>query len=290
MTMLKKRKIEDRKRQIKFMSSDKLSKKAREIRNDVMRVACANQAGHIAPSLSALEILVALYYRIMNISSNPFWKDRDRFIISKAHGSYAYYAILTDMGLVERKHWENFYSKGYLSGCVERCLEKGIEASTGALGHGLPIAVGIAFGAKLQKEKYRVYCLVGDGEMQEGSNWEAIQFAVKHQLTNLTIIIDHNKLQAMDFLENILTVKGRKHDLKKKLEGFGVLVQGCDGHHIDRIIKVISHWKANQRKLNVPQVLIADTVKGRGFKCMENIAKFHFRVPLEHEIRDELLP
>jgi transketolase len=289
MTIPKTKKIDERKRQMKFISSDKLSEKARHLRNDVMRVACANQAGHIAPSLSSLEILVALYYKLMNINDDPLWKDRDRFIISKAHGSYAYYAILTDMGFIERKHWENFYSKGYLSGCVERCPEKGIEASTGALGHGLPIAVGIAFGAKLQKEKYRVYCLVGDGEMQEGSNWEAIQFAVKHQLANLTIIIDHNKLQAMDFLENILTVKGRKNDLKKKLEGFGMLVRGCNGHHIDRIIKVISHWKANQRKLKVPQVLIADTVKGHGFKCMENIPKYHFRVPMEEEISDELL-
>ena len=146
----------------------------------------------------------------MNLSDDPQWPERDRFVFSKSHGCYGIYAILSDIGYIRREDWENFYNGSFLMGCIERSIEHGIEVGCGALGHGLPIAVGIAFGAKLQNKKYRVYCVVGDGEMQEGSMWEAIQFAVKHELSNLTIIVDNNGLQAMDFLENVLTVKGKK--------------------------------------------------------------------------------
>lgn len=162
----------------KTLSDGHLCKKANQIRKDIVEVAIRNGAGHIAPSLSCVDILTALYYRIMNISRYPQWEERDRLIFSKAHGCYGLYAILADIGYIKREDWENFYKGSFLSGCVERSLENGIEASCGSLGHGLPIAVGIAFGAKLQNKSYRVYCIVGDGEMQEGSNWEAVQFAV----------------------------------------------------------------------------------------------------------------
>lgn len=267
------------------ISNSKLKKKAYQIRKDLVEVAIRNGAGHIAPSLSCVDILTALYYRIMDLYDDPQCDERDRLIFSKAHGCYGVYAILTDIGYITREDWDNFYRGSFLEGCIERSIEHGIEASCGSLGHGLPIAVGIAFGAKLQNKKYRVYCIAGDGEMQEGSVWEAIQFAVKHELSNLTIVIDNNGLQAMDFLENILTLKGRKDDLQKKLEAFGCEVKTCDGHNIKEIVSIIDNWLEDKKEIYKPHVLVANTVKGYGLKCMENIPKFHFRLPTEEELK-----
>ncbi len=267
------------------LSLDQLHIKANQIRKDLVEVAVKNKAGHIAPSLSCVDILVALYYRIMNLSGDPQWADRDRLVLSKAHGCYGLYAILADIGYIERKKWENFSVGNYLQGCAERDIEKCIESGCGSLGHGLPIAVGIAFGAKLQNKKYRVYCIVGDGELQEGSSWEAIQFAAKYKLSNLTVIIDSNKLQAMDFLENILTIEGRKDDLKQKMAAFGFEVKTCNGHNIAEIISIIEKWVKNQAEIAAPQVLLANTIKGYGLACMENVPKFHYRLPTEAELK-----
>ena len=265
--------------------NDELYRKANQLRKDLIEVAVQNGAGHIAPSLSSVDILTVLYYRIMNLADYPLWEERDRLIFSKGHGSYGLYAILADIGYIHKKDWKNFYKGSFLSGCIERSIENGIEASCGSLGHGLPMAVGIAFGAKLQNKMYRVYCIVGDGEMQEGSNWEAIQFAVKHKLSNLTVIIDHNTLQAMDFLKNVLTVEERRDDLQRKMKAFGFEVNTCDGHDIKRIIFIIEKWIKNQNNLFAPQVLIANTIKGYGLNCMENVPKFHFRIPTADELK-----
>jgi transketolase len=262
-----------------------LAKKANEIRKDVLHVAVKNGAGHIAPSLSCVDILTVLYYNIMRIAYDPVWEERDRLVFSKAHGCYALYSILADIGYVKKDDWGNFYKGSFLAGCVERNVAHGIEAGCGSLGHGLPMATGIAFGARLQQKDYRVYCLVGDGEMQEGSNWEALQFAVKHKLSNLTVIIDCNELQAMDFLENVLTVKGRKHDLYVKVEAFGCIAEECEGHAPAAIATTIEKWCMQQNELMAPQVLLAKTIKGYGLKCMENIPKFHFRLPSEEELK-----
>ncbi len=269
---------------LKKISNKQLVIKAEIIRKDLLDICVKNGAGHIAPSLSCVEILTALYYRIMDIYDNPGTEKRDRLVFSKGHGVYGLYSILSDIGYIKRKDWENFYKGSFLEGCIERHTKNGIEASCGALGHGLPIAAGIAFGAKLQNKDYRTYCVIGDGEMQEGSNWEAIQFSVKHKLSKLIIIIDSNGLQAMDFLENILTPKGRIDDLEKKMEAFGFKVAACDGHSIIDIIDILEEWKDDKNNLDLPKVLVADTTKGYGLKCMENIPKFHFRVPTGEEL------
>jgi len=271
-------------KRLRKLTNPQLVKKANQIRKDLVEIAVKNGAGHIAPSLSSVDILTALYYRIMNLSPDPRWEGRDRLIFSKAHGCYALYAILSDLGFIPRGGWENFYNESCLAGCVERQANQGIEAGCGSLGHGLPIAVGTAFGAKFQNKKYRTYCIVGDGEMQEGSNWEAIQFAVKHQLSNLTVIIDHNRLQAMDFLKNILT-PNRRNDLQKKMKAFGFLVKTCNGHNIEDILAVMGEWLSDPQSLSAPQVIIANTIKGYGVLCMENVPKFHFRVPTEEELK-----
>ena len=277
--------MEDKIGRLRKLALDELKQKADEIRKEVVEIAVKNGAGHIAPSLSCIELLTALYYQLMNIADSPVWDGRDRLVFSKAHGCYGLYAILADIGYLAKTEWINFYQGSCLTGCIDGSVENGIEAGCGALGHGLPMAVGIAFGAKLQQKTYCVYCIVGDGEMQEGSNWEAVQFAAKHALSNLTVIIDKNRLQAMDFLDNILTVKGRQNDLEKKMDAFGFEVRTCNGHNPEEIINTIAEWIAHKKQLALPQVLIADTIKGYGLHCMENIPKFHFRLPTDTELK-----
>ncbi len=267
------------------MTVAELFNKANQIRDSVVQVSVRNGAGHIAPSLSCIDILTALYYRVMNISDDPTWEERDRLVLSKGHGCYGLYAILADIGYIKHEDWINFYNGSFLSGCVERNTMCGLEATCGSLGHGLPIAVGIAFGGKMQGKAYRVYCIVGDGEMQEGSMWEAAQFAVKHKLSNLTVIIDNNRLQAMDFLENVLTPKEKDDDLYRKMEVFGFDVKTCNGHDIQEIICTIEHWKNNEKMIEAPQCLIANTIKGYGLLAIENVPKFHYRIPTEEELK-----
>lgn len=278
-------KIKSNIKPLKKLSIDELSQKANQIREEVVEVAIRNGAGHIAPSLSSIDIITSLYYKIMNLSDDPQWEDRDRLVFSKAHGCYGVYAILADLKYIQRKDWEDFYRGSFLSGCIERNVISGIEASCGSLGHGLPMAVGIAFGARMQRKKYRAYCVVGDGEMQEGSNWEAIQFAVKHELSNITLIIDKNNLQAMDFLTNVLTPVDSKNDLEGKMKAFGFEVMSCNGHDIKEIVSVAEKFiNMGREQPGKPQVLIANTVKGYGLFCMENVPKFHFRIPTEAEL------
>ena len=263
-------------------STTLLQDKARFIRDEVIAVAVSNGAGHIASSLSCIEILTALYYKVMCYDfSNPTWDDRDRMILSKSHGCYGLYALMADNGLIPKVLWNKFHSDDCdLTGCSERRIEYGIEAGCGSLGHGLPMAVGVAFGAMLQKKNYHTYCVMGDGETQEGTTWEAIQFAVKHQLSNLTIIIDYNNLQAMDFTVNVLDRD--ENDIKRRLEGFGLSLHECNGHDPEEIANLLLDLK--DRKNGGPIAIIARTVKGYGLRCMENVAKFHFRVPNKEEL------
>lgn len=264
----------------RLSSPDQLKLKADVIRKRLVEVAIRNAAGHIAPSLSSVDILTALYYMVMNISDSPECESRDRLIFSKAHGAYALYAILADIGYIQQKDFDDFYRGSFLAGCIERSPSHGIEASCGALGHGLPMAVGIAFGARLQKKAYLTYCIVGDGEMQEGSNWEALQIAVKYNLDNLIIIVDCNGLQAMDFLKDVLSTENPTTDLERKLTAFGTTVVRCNGHDPDSIINAF-----NRPKKHKPLTILAETVKGYGIKSIENDPKFHFRIPTTEELK-----
>jgi transketolase len=259
-----------------------LRKKADYIRSEIIRVAVKNGAGHIASSLSSVDILTALYYGVINYRPrNSLWLMRDRVVFSKAHGCYGLYAILADKKIIPAIEWKNFYTqKSTLSGCADHRLKYGLEAGCGSLGHGLPIAVGMAFSAKLQKSNYKVFCVVGDGEMQEGSNWEALQFAVKHGLDNLTLIVDCNGLQAMGRIVNILDRTAQ--DLKRRLSGFGLLTVTCNGHAADDLARTIKTVSA--KNSGTPHAVIARTIKGCGLRCMENVAKFHFRIPTPAEL------
>lgn len=261
-----------------------LKEKAEQVRRDILTVALRNGAGHIAPSLSCVDILVALYYDVMAYDPvDPLKEDRDRLIFSKSHGCYGLYSVLADLGTLPIAEWKAFYSPlGSLPGCAERRLEYGIEAGCGSLGHGLPMAAGLAFGAALQGKAYHVFCLVGDGEMQEGTSWEALQFAVKMDLNNLTLIVDKNGLQAMDFIKHIMD--RNPDDLERRLSGFGLRPVACDGHDPDELRAALSRSKS--RKEGPPGAVIANTIKGYGLRCMENVPKFHFRLPSEEELED----
>ncbi len=266
----------------KIKENTELEKKADFIRKRLVEVAVENGAGHIAPSLSCVDILILLYYHILNIGDDPEWEGRDRLVFSKAHGAYGLYAILADIGYIRQKDWDTFYQTSFLKGCAEQSLQHGIEAGCGSLGHGLPMAVGIAFGAKLRRKEYNSYCIVGDGEMQEGSNWEAVQFAVKQQLNHLIIIIDCNGLQAMDSLEEVLSPMDSYKDLSCKFNAFGCKVIRCAGHdmaELKRSFEEIRTYKGNQ-----PIAILAKTTKGYGICAIENVVKFHFRVPTAEEL------
>jgi transketolase len=218
------------------------------LRADLMRVAIKNNKGHIAPSLSCLEILAVLRYKIMQ-------KD-DVLILSKAHGCYGLYAIDADQGKLAQDDWENWRMPGTYEGL-------------GALGHGLPIAAGIAFGKKLQSLPGHVFVIVGDGELQEGSNWEALSFIRHHDLTNITVIVDDNHLQAIEPVRDVLT-----HDLMARFRGWGFNPVLIDGHYLPELKTVLGcHYQA----------IVALTVKGRGFPLMEGDPKFHYRIPNEQE-------
>jgi transketolase len=224
-----------------------LKDKSDFIRKEVIRIAFKHKLGHLAPSLSCIDILVTLHYSIM--------KDGDNFILSKGHGCYGLYAILADKGIIDRDIWETFR----LSGCVER--GPGILAGTGSLGHGLPMAVGLAYSKQLSHKSGRVFCLLGDGEMQEGSNWEAIQFSVKHKLGNLFMIVDCNGLMAMEKTDDAETIRDR-------LIGFGVCVEWSNPNTYSTFLP---HKD--------PKAILISTIKGKGLPCMEGIAKWHYRLP-----------
>ena len=265
------------------LDAEALKNKANDIRQDVISVSVKNGAGHIAPSLSCVDIIVALHYGVMEYRPDePDWAQRDRLILSKAHGCYGLYAVLADKGLIPRDVWHDFYRQpGPLAGCAERRVEWGIEAGCGSLGHGLPLAVGLAYGAKLQQRDYHIFCVVGDGELQEGTNWEAIQFALKHQTDNLTIIIDSNGMQAMDRIVDVLDRSC--DDLVPRLEGFGLKAHRCPGHDAAQIAKLAGRFRTVRG--GCPNLMIAETIKGYGVACMENVAKFHFRVPTPEELQ-----
>ena len=247
---------------------------AKEIRKKVVIMCFHAGGGHIAPSLSSVEILVGLYFKILKIDKNNYKSDnRDRFILSKGHASAALYAILAEKGIMNKNILNTFCQKGsILGGHPEKHLIPGVEFSSGSLGHGLSFGVGMAFAGKLDEKDYRVFTLLSDGECQEGSVWEAALFASHHKLNNLIAIVDHNKLQSLDQINNILSL----NPLGDKWKSFGWEVREVDGHNLSQICDVLASVPFVKNK---PSVLIANTVKGKGISFMENAPIWHYRLP-----------
>lgn len=257
-----------------------LQQKVKEIRGVILKTICRGGGGHIAASLSIVEILTVLYHGILNIDpKNSKDPQRDRFILSKGHAGVALYAILADRGFFDKRHLDTFGKRGtILGGHPDMHKVPGVEASTGALGHGFPFGVGMALSAKLDKKDYRVFILLGDGECQEGSIWEAALFAPQHKLDNIVTIIDHNKYQALDRLDKIVSLD----PLVDKWEAFGWEVREVDGHDFIELEKV---FKSVPFVSDKPNLIIANTIKGKGVSFMENAPIWHYRLPNEDETK-----
>ena len=234
--------------------------------------------GHLGSSMSLVEILRVLYDSYLKFDpSNDKWEKRDRLILSKGHGCLALYAILADKGFIEREELKTFCrSEARIGGHPERGKIPGVEASTGALGHGLPMGVGMAIAAKLRKEDHRVVVICGDGEINEGSVWEAAMSASKHKLSNLTVFIDYNKLQSYGPTKEVLDLE----PLADKWRSFGFEVIEVDGHDVNALEEVIKQLPASKEK---PTTVICHTIKSKGFPYAEGKAEWHHKSNMKPE-------
>jgi transketolase len=279
---------EDESAQIEETYIDFLKHKAKYVRQTVLEMSVAAQSGHVTTAFSQAELLVALYYgNILNVkSSDPRWSQRDRFILSKGQGGIGLYPILADLGFFNVRELENFAQEGSKLGVHAEWSIPGIELLTGSLGHGLPMATGIALKAKVDKENYLTFCLLGDGEMHEGSNWEAMFFANHYRLNNLICIIDRNKQSTLGFHDSeseFCDMSYHKdgpclNPLDKKFEAFGFEVKVIDdGHNFKQIFNAF--YGIRSRQSTSPLVIIVKTLKGRGSIVTENQRLWHYRVP-----------
>jgi len=255
---------------------------ARKIRKHVVNMTQRGHSSHVGSALSIVDILSVLYGSVMFYkSSDPSEPERDRFILSKGHAGAAAYAVLAEVGFFSTDLLKTHYQNGSdLSGHISHKRIPGVELSTGSLGMGLGVACGMAFSAKKKKNNYKVYCLLSDGELDEGSNWEAFLFAAHHNLNNLTAIIDYNKLQSLTTNEETLGLE----PLALKLESFGWNVIEVDGHD-HRLLK--EAFQAPKRSMS-PNLVICHTVKGKGVSFMENSVLWHYRSPQGEEYLDAL--
>src|SRR3989338_468699 len=254
-----------------------LQKKAIEIRKDILKMLSVAGSGHTGGSLSIVEILVALYYHALkNDPNNPKWKERDYFLLSKGHGCPALYAVLAEKGYFNREDlWKLRKLGSMLQGHPQLGLP-GIEISSGSLGQGLSIANGIALAARLDKSDIRVYCLLGDGETNEGQVWEAAMTAAHYKLDNVCAIIDFNKLQIDGFCCDVKDM-GAYFD---KWKNFGCGTIETDGHDIEKLIGAFDKAKTIK---GMPAVIIAHTIKGKGVSFVENKVEWHGIAPKKEE-------
>lgn len=262
------------------MDTAELQSMANRLRLHVIEMTTAASSGHPGGSLSSADIIAVLYFKILNHRpKDPKWEDRDRFVLSKGHVAPVLYAALAESGYFPVEELITLRKLGSkLQGHPVRGKTPGVEMSTGSLGQGLSMSCGIALAGKMDKKKYRTYCLLGDGELQSGQNWEAAMFASNYKLNNLIAIVDRNHLQICGNTEDVMAID----PLAEKWLSFGWNVLETDGHDIDKIIAAFEDAKSFK---DGPTVIIFDTVKGKGVSFMENNAGFHGKScnPAEYE-------
>ena len=260
-----------------------LKEKAKEIRKSIVSMITEAKSGHPGGSLSATDILTALYFSEMNVDpANPKMEGRDRFVLSKGHAAPAIYATLAEKGYFSRDELMTLRKFGSrLQGHPDMKKLPGIEISTGSLGQGLSVANGMALNAKIFDENYRTYVVLGDGEIQEGQIWEAAMTAAHYKLDNLCAFLDSNNLQIDGNVSEIMGVE----PLDKKWEAFGWNVIKIDGHNFEEILSALE--KAKECK-NKPTMILAKTVKGKGVSFMENVCGFHGVAPTLEELERAL--
>ena len=263
-----------------------LQNTANRIRKDTFEMVIQAGKGHLGGSLSCVELLTVLYYgNVLRFDpKKPHWTERDYFILSKGHANNSLYVILADLGYFQVSELSNYSKPGSILG--QHCDTKvsGIEINTGSLGHGLGIASGLALGLKMDRKDNRVYVMLGDGECQEGSVWEAAMFSAHHRLDNLVAIIDRNWLSAEAFTEETCQLE----PLGDKWRSFGWVVKEIDGHSIEQIIEALAYRHIRNEK---PLMIIARTIKGKGISCLENQPKSHHTLPKGDDViktREEL--
>ena len=253
------------------LTTPSLDRRSIELRKRMVRVMESSQRGHLASAFSSVEILRVLYDDVLNYDSgNPAWPGRDRCVFSKGHGCIALYVLLAEKGFFPEFELDRFCkSDGILGGHPERGVP-GIEASTGSLGHGLSISVGFAINAKYQRSPHRTFAIIGDGESNEGSVWEAALCASKHKLDNLTVIVDYNKHQSYGSTYEIQNLE----PITDKWTSFGFETTEVDGHNVDQLRTALLNLPDQQGK---PNALICHTVKGKGITFMENNMEWHHK-------------
>ena len=252
-----------------------LDKRSRVLRSMVLDALEGGGRGHLGPALSLLEIVRALYDSVLNHDpTNPLLAGRDRFVLSKGHGCLGLFTVLADHGYFPTSELRGFCGfESNLGGHPERATLPGIEFSTGALGHGLSVGIGMAMASRLRNEKWRTFVLLGDGELNEGSVWEGAMHASQHQLGVLTVIVDFNRMQASGDIDSIVSLA----PLVAKWEAFGFEVTEVNGHDVEQLAEVLGNSRKPHGK---PRVVIAHTVKGKGFISAENSTAWHHKAKI----------
>jgi len=255
-----------------------LSAKAQKIRKEIVNMIYTASSGHPGGALSLTDILTVLYFAEMNIDpSNPKKEDRDRFILSKGHASAALYATLAERGFFKVEELTGFRKLGtILQGHPDMKKVPGVDMTTGSLGQGLSAANGMAIAGKLDGKDYRVYCALGDGEIEEGQVWEAAMSSAKYKLDNLCVIVDNNNLQIDGSIDTVMS----PYPIDKKFEDFGFFVINIDGHDYKQIVDALAKAKTIKDK---PTAIIAKTIKGKGVSFMENQAGWHGKAPNDEQ-------
>lgn len=250
------------------------------VRKGALKMVHRAKASHIGSALSIADILAVLYGNTLHFRlGDENWSQRDRFILSKGHACVAVYSTLAEVGIIERDQLETYGDDfSWLMNHISHKLI-GVEFSSGSLGHGLPFGVGKALSAKISGETWRTFVLLGDGEMDEGANWEALMFASHHKLSNITAIIDYNKLQSLDSVANTLGLE----PLVDKLKSFGCSVHEIDGHDHKLIAEALSDLSDDK-----PTVIVAHTIKGKGVSFMENRVEWHYKNPNDEQLKAAL--
>ena len=263
---------------MKITDVNQLEQIAKKVRNGIIDAVYSNKSGHPGGSLSIADIMTVLYFNQMNINEkNPKWEDRDRLVLSKGHCSPALYSCLANRGYFEVEELKTVRNiNSNLQGHPDMNKVPGVDMSSGSLGQGLSIANGMAIAGKLDKKNYRVYCILGDGEIEEGQIWEAAMTSSKYKLDNLCVIVDNNNLQIDGTIEEVMS----SYPIEEKFKNFGFQIINIDGHNIQEIIDSFDVAKNIKGK---PTCIIAKTIKGKGVSFMENKVEWHGKAPNEEQ-------
>lgn len=265
---------------MKVTDINELKNMAKEVRKGIIEAVYSNKSGHPGGSLSIADILTVLYFNQMNIDEkNPKWEDRDRLVLSKGHCAPVLYSTLANRGFFDVEKLKTFRNiKSNLQGHPDMNKIDGVDMTSGSLGQGLSAANGMAIAGKMDNKNYRVYCILGDGEIEEGQIWEAAMTANKYKLDNLCVIVDNNNLQIDGTIEEVMS----SYPIDEKFKSFGFQVINIDGHNIQEIIDAFDVAKNVKGK---PTCIIAKTIKGKGVSFMENKAEWHGKAPSEEEYK-----